>query len=133
MRALPADNSTPTFAPVSIAVCGFSPFEIERRLSRHDEEFGLQTARKRHRGAGNNHLALHHVGRQRREHGIVREGGERGPGGANRKRLTLPQAQQACDLIDLGSGKDHGFDRASTRSGAWMQRLGLPKLLGEVR
>jgi hypothetical protein len=25
MRALPADNSTPTFAPVSIAVCGFSP------------------------------------------------------------------------------------------------------------
>ena len=132
MRALPADSSTPDIRAGLDRGLRILPFEIERHLAGHGEEFGLQAARERHRSAGNNRLTLHHVGRERAEHGIVGEGGERGGGRANRERLTLPQAQQAGDLIDLGAGEDHGFDRASTRSHARMQRLGSPKLLREV-
>ena len=42
------------------------------------------------------------------------------------KCLAFAQAQQAGDLIDLGAGQNHGFDRAAARAGAGLQRRRLP-------
>ena len=52
--------------------------------------------------------------------------------GAQQEGLAFPQAQQARDLIDLGAGEQHRFDRASARATARMQRLRLPNLLGKI-
>ena len=111
---------------------GALALEIERNLSRRGKELRIEAAGKRQRGAGNDRLPLHQVGRQHAEHGIVRDRRERGRRGIDFERLAFAQAQQARNLVDFGAGEHHGLDRAPARCRARVQRLRSPKLLRKV-
>src|SRR4029077_82472 len=51
----------------------------------------------------------------------------------DRERFALAQAQETCDLVDLGAGEYDGLYRAAAHTRPRMQRLRLAQLLRKIR
>jgi hypothetical protein len=85
----------------------------------------LQAAWERHRSAGNDCLRLTTSGASAPNMELSASAASVAAV-AQPQTARVPAGSGGRDLIDLGAGEEHGFDRASARSHARMQRIGSP-------